>query len=78
MFRDIFSGSRLILAGLVFFVLVVGGSLLYSRHARRTSEIEVARTERPVQPPENRKEIHTRQDTVETNTLDFEQTKTLL
>ena len=76
MFRDIFSGSRLILAGLVFFVLVVGGSLLYSRHARRTNEIEVARTEQPAQPPENRKEIHTQQDTVDTSTLDFEHAQT--
>lgn len=29
MFRDILSGSRVILAGLVFFLLVVGGPLLY-------------------------------------------------
>ena len=38
MLRDLLS-SRLIQGGLVFFVLVVGGSLLYSWHARRTTEV---------------------------------------
>ena len=38
MFRDLLS-SRLIQAGLVFFVIVVGGSLLYSWHVHRTTEV---------------------------------------
>ena len=36
MFRDLLS-SRLIQGGIVFFVLVVGGSLLYSWHVRRAT-----------------------------------------
>ena len=50
MFRDMLSGSRAILVGLVFFVLVVGGSLLYSWHAHRTTDAELAETQRKVQP----------------------------
>ena len=52
MLRDILSGSRAILVGLVFFVLIVGGSLLYSWHVHRTTEAEVAETQRKVQPLE--------------------------
>ncbi len=37
MFRDLLS-SRLIQGGLVFFLLVIGGSLLYSWHTLRTTE----------------------------------------
>jgi len=40
MFRDLLS-SRLIQAGLVFFVLVVSGSLIYSWHVHRTTEAEL-------------------------------------
>ena len=40
MFRDLLS-SRLIQGGLVFFVLVVGGSLLYSWHALRATEADL-------------------------------------
>ena len=39
MFRDLLS-SRLIQGGMVFFVLVVGGSLLYSWHVHRTTIAE--------------------------------------
>ena len=42
MFGDLLS-SRMIQAGLVFFVLVVGGSLLYSWHVHRTTEAEFPR-----------------------------------
>ena len=45
MFRDILSGSRAILVGLVFFLLVVGGSLLYSWHVHRTTDTELAETQ---------------------------------
>ena len=38
MLRDLLS-SRLIQGGLVFFLLVVGGSLLYSWHAHRATEV---------------------------------------
>ena len=41
--------SRAILAGLVFFVVVVSGSLLYSWHVRRTTEAEFQRGDRFLQ-----------------------------
>ena len=71
MFRDLLS-SRLIQVGLVFFVLVVSGSLLYSWHVHRTTDAEFARTD--VVPHETRSE----QDTVDTSTVDFEQAETPL
>ena len=43
MFRDILA-SRSILAGIVFFLLVVGSSLLYHWHVRRTITAELARS----------------------------------
>lgn len=49
MFRDMFSGSRALFAGLVFFVLAVGGSILYSQHVQRTSQEKLARTHAAVQ-----------------------------
>ena len=54
MLRDLLS-SRLIQAGLVFFVLCVGGSLLYSWHVKRTTEVSDLRKRRqPVESqPEN-------------------------
>ena len=42
MFGDLLS-SRMIQAGLVFFLLVVGGSLLYSWHVHRTTDAEFPR-----------------------------------
>ena len=71
MFRDLLS-SRLIQVGLVFFVLVVGGSLLYSWQTDRTTEAEFAGIN--VVPHETRSE----QDTVDTSTVDFEQSETPL
>ncbi len=71
MFRGLLS-SRLIQVGLVFFVVVVSGSLLYSWQARRATVAEFTRTD--IVPHETRSE----QDTVDTSTVDFEQTGTLL
>ena len=45
MFRVMLS-SRSIVIGLVFFVLIVGSSLLYSWHVRRTSESDMERHDR--------------------------------
>ena len=55
MFKDLLS-SRLIQAGLAFFVLVVGGSLLYSWHVQRTTEKEMARHARFLQGLQNQNE----------------------
>ena len=71
MFRGLLS-SRLIQVGLVFFVVVVSGSLLYSWQTRRATVAEFTRTD--VVPHETRSE----QNTVDTSTVDFEQTGTLL
>ena len=71
MFRDLLS-SRLIQVGLVFFVVVVSGSLLYSWQTDRTTEAEFAGID--VVPHETRSE----QDTVDTSTVDFEQAETPL
>lgn len=70
MFRDIFS-SRAIFAGLFFFVLVVGGSLIYSWHVHRTTDAEVAETQRKVQPLENKNETRIAADTTDTSKVDF-------
>ena len=77
MLRDLLS-VRVVLAVLVFFVLVVGGSLFYSWHVHRTIDAELAETQRKVQPLENKNEPHLAEDTVDTSTADFEQTETLL
>ena len=58
MFRNILS-SRLIQVGLVFFVVIVGGSWLYSWHVHRTTGAEVAETQRKVQPLKNKNETGT-------------------
>lgn len=62
MFRDILLGSRAILAGLVFFVLIVGGSLLYSWHVHRTVDSDFAETQHTIQRLKNKNETHTGQD----------------
>ena len=76
MFRDIFSGSRAFLGGLVFFVLIVGGSLLYSWHVHRTTDTEIAETQRKVQPLENKNETRITQNPVDTSTVDSEHAET--
>ena len=58
MFRDLLS-SRLVQVGLVFFVLIVGGSLLYSWHVHYTTDAELARTDQQVQALENKNEART-------------------
>ena len=58
MFRDLLS-SRLIQAGLAFFVLVVGGSLLYSWHVHRTTEAEFGKRPPAVSSIENKPETST-------------------
>ena len=78
MFRDIFSGSRALLVGVVFFVVVVGGSLLYRWHVHRTTDAEVAETQRKVQPLKNDEAARTTADTVDTSTVDFEHAETPL
>ena len=75
MFRDILSGSQAIFIGLVFFVLVVGGSLLYSWHVHRTTDAELARTDAVLQHV-NRNETRAAEDTVDISIVDFEQAGT--
>ena len=76
MFRNIFS-SRLIQVGLVFFVVVVGGSLLYGWHVQRTTKVELARADAALQDV-NRGELRTAADTADTGAVDFEHAKTPL
>ena len=71
MFRDMLSGSRAILVGLVFFVLVVGGSLLYSWHVHYTTDAELAQTDAVLQHV-NRNETRAAADTVDASAVDFE------
>ncbi|MYB95516.1 hypothetical protein F4054_07935 [Candidatus Poribacteria bacterium] len=61
MFRDILS-SRAILIGLVFFVLMVAGSLLYSWHVRRTTEAELESTNHAVQALKNKNDARPAQE----------------
>ncbi|MYB95346.1 hypothetical protein F4054_07350 [Candidatus Poribacteria bacterium] len=53
MFRDLLS-SRWFQAGFAFFVLCVGGSLLYSWHVHRTTDAEFGKRPQPVVSIENR------------------------
>lgn len=77
MLRDILS-SRLVLGGLIFFVLIVGGTQLYSWHVRRTSQEALEQTKRKVQRLENKKETRTTQEVnVPTETETPEETQTL-
>lgn len=62
MFRDILS-SRAIQVGIAFFMMVVGGSLLYSWHVRHNSAAEMERTDQSLQKLRNKKETRTTQDT---------------
>ena len=78
MFRDILSGSRAIFIGVLFFVLVVGGSLLYSWHVHHTTDAELAETRRKVQPLKNDKAARTTANTVDTRTVDFGHAETPL
>lgn len=53
MLGDLLS-SRWFQGGLIFFLLVIGGSLLYSWHVRRTTEAELERHAQFLQGPENK------------------------
>ena len=57
MLRDILS-SRGILAGLVFFVVIVGCTQFYDWHVRRTSQEELDRTNRAVQQLDKKNKTH--------------------
>ena len=52
MYRDLLS-SRVIIIGIVFFIVVVGSSSLYSWHVRRTTKVELVQTKRAGQTLEN-------------------------
>ena len=78
MFRARLSGARALFVGVVFFVLVVGGSLLYRWHVHRTTDAEVAETQRKVQLIENMNKTRTAEDTVDISTVDFEHAETNL
>ncbi|MYB93236.1 hypothetical protein F4054_16490 [Candidatus Poribacteria bacterium] len=58
MFRDLLS-SRLIQAGFAFFVLCVGGSLLYSWHVHRTTAAEFVPIPQAVESLKNKTETNT-------------------
>ena len=66
MLRDLLS-SFAIQAGLVFFLLVVGGSLFYSWHVRRITEVELERSDVLLQQRGNKNEMHTAADTIDTS-----------
>ena len=78
MFRDMLSGSRAIQAGLVFFVLVVAGSSLYSWHVHRTTDAELAQSNALLQQHANKNEPHTATDTTDTSTVDVDLVETAL
>ncbi len=61
MLRDLLA-SRGILAGLAFFVLVVGGSLLYSWHVERTTAAELQQTIQALQALKNRNKAYNSQE----------------
>ena len=77
MLRDLLA-SRAILAGLVFFVLVVGGSLFYSWHVQRTTAAESTRTNAMLQQFKHQNQIPSAQDTIDPSTIDFEHAETPL
>ena len=74
MFRHLLS-SRTIQVGLIFFVVVITGSLLYSWHIGRTTEAELGQRNALLH-RENQNETRTTQDTVDTSIVDFEQRET--
>ncbi|MCY3723537.1 hypothetical protein F4X88_05570 [Candidatus Poribacteria bacterium] len=70
--------SRVVLASLIFCVLIVGSSLFYHWHIRRTTDAELAQSEALLQQRENQNETYTTQDTVDTGAIDFEHAATLM
>lgn len=76
MFRNILS-SRGLIVGMVFFVVSVGGSLLYSWHVWRDSTAEMERTNQFLQQLKDKKETRTTQDkTVLTDAKTLESAET--
>ena len=53
MFKDLLS-SRWIQGGLVFFIVVLSGSQLYSWHVRRTAPLESATVHKAVAPQDSK------------------------
>ena len=75
MLRDLLS-NRVVLAALGFCVLIVGGSLFYGWHIRRTTDAKLASSDALLQ---QRKKNKTRTaDTVDTSRVGFEQAETSL
>ena len=75
MLRDLLS-HRAIQVGLVFFVLVASGSLLYSWHVQRTMKAESARRAAFLQEREKLNALLTTQDPIDTSTRDVEHAQT--
>ena len=76
MFRDILSNKG-VLAALLFCVLIVAGSQLYSWHVKRGIQADEARTQQFLQQLETQKKTHAVQDTgalIDTQTLGQTQT----
>lgn len=70
--------SRAVLAGIVFCVLIVGGSLIYSWYIRRTTVTAPTPSDALLHQRENQNEARTTADTIDPNPVDFEQPETLL
>lgn len=68
-----FLSSRWTQGGLIFFVLCVGGSLLYSWHVRRTAVAELAQSDLLLHQRETRYQTRTAANTVDTSRVNFEQ-----
>jgi len=69
MLRELLS-SRLIQGGLVFFLLCVGGSLLYSWHTLRTTEPEFGKRPQAVSPLENKQATSTAPSTGQATSIE--------
>ena len=70
-FRSMIS-SRLIQAGIAFFVLVVGGSLLYAWHLRRTTDAEFATPDKRQQRAEEPQDVRSPEPVLETDAVESE------
>ena len=73
-----FFGSRAIHVGLVFFIFVVGGSLLYSWHIRRIIDLQLVQPEMLRRQNQHKRETHPAQNTLNTHGLPVDLTETPL
>lgn len=73
MFGD-FLSNRWVQAGLIFFVLCVGGSLLYSWHVRRTTVAELVQSDLLLQDHGTQDETSPAVKTVDTSRVNFDET----